>query len=315
MPQFSILRRIEDAVPPRPLAYGLCTVTALCWAGTIVVGRAATPEVPPMALNFWRWVVAFAVMVPFTGPALIAKRRVLTEHWRILTILGMLNMTGFGGLLFLGIERTQAINGSILLAAMTINIVLISWLFVGVRISRLQSAGVAIGFLGILTMIVRGEPGVLLDMSIGIGDPLLWSGTLAYAFYTAYVWRAPKALSPGELMTVLCLVGAITCFPLIMIEAVVFERTTSWNLDAILAIGFLGLFPSALAQTLWVAGINRIGATTAGYFFYAVPAFGTAMAIAFLGETLRWYHLAGIALIFIGIYAATARAGRTAQTS
>ena len=68
-------------------------------------------------------------------------------------------------------------------------------------------------------------------------------------------------------------------------------------------------------QTLWVAGINRIGATTAGYFIYTVPVFGTAMAIGFLGETPRWYHLAGIALIFIGIYAATARAGRTAQTS
>ena len=268
-----------------------------------------------MALNFWRRCVAFAVMVPFTGPALIAKRRVVIELWRILSLLGMLNTTAFGGLFFLGIEKTQAINGSILLATMTINIVLISWAFLGIRISRLQSAGVAIGFMGILTMIVRGDLAALLDLSIGLGDPLLWASALAYAFYSAYVWRAPKALSPGELMTVLCLVGVITCFPLTMIEAVVFERPTLWSLDAVLAIGFLGVFPSALAQTLWVAGINRIGATTAGYFIYTVPVFGTAMAIGFLGETPRWYHLAGIALIFIGIYAATARAGRTAQTS
>jgi len=311
----SLLQRIDRAIPARPLAYVLCLITAMCWAGTIVVGRAATPEVPPMALNFWRWLIAFAVMAPFTGAGLIAKRRVLIEHWPILNVLGILNMTAFGGLFFLGIEHTQAINGSILLSTMTINIVLVSWLFVGVRISRVQSAGVVIGFVGIMTMIVRGDLQRLLDLSIDIGDPLIWAGTLAFAFYSAYVPRAPKALSPGELMTVLCLVGTITCFPLIMIEAVVFERPTLWNLDAILAIGFLGLFPSALAQTIWVAGINRIGATTAGYFIYTVPVFGTAMAIGFLGETLRWYHLAGITLIFIGVYAATARAGKTDQTA
>ncbi len=310
----SLLRRIEAAVPPRPLAYMLCTVTALCWAGTIVVGRAATPEAPPMALNFWRWVIAFLAIVPFTGPALIAKRRVLIAHWRILTRLGVLNMTAFGALLFLGIENTQAINGSILLATMTINIVLVSWLFLGIRVSGLQVIGVAFGFIGIVLMVVRGDLGALLTLRINIGDPLIWAGTLAYAFYSTGVARAPRALTPSELMTALCLVGALTCLPLVAVEWAVFARPMIWTVDSTLAVLFLGLFPSALAQTLWVAGINRIGATTAGYFFYTVPVFGALMAIGFLGEALRWYHIAGIALVFVGVYAATARASRTDQT-
>ncbi len=310
----SPFRRFEAALPARPFAYGLCMLTALCWAGTIIAGRIAAPDMPPMAVNFWRWVVAFAVMAPFTGAALYAKRRVIAANLRILLTLGGLNMTAFGGLFFLGLEHSQAINGSILLATMTINIVLVSWLLVGVRISAVQALGVAVGFLGIVIIAARGDPEALVGLSFGVGDPLIWASTLAYAVYSTTLRKAPGELAPVELMTVLCLVGVLACLPMAAAEAWLFARPTSWSLDALLAVGFLGLFPSALAQILWVAGIKRIGATTAGYFIYTVPVFGTAMAIGVLGETLYWYHLVGIALVFVGVYAAAARAGRRDQT-
>ena len=307
----SFFTRVENALPGRTAAFAILIFVALCWAGTIIAGRAATPEVPPLTINFWRWTTALLAVLPFTARGLLAKRSTILAHWRDLLLLGFLNMTAFGGLFFLGLEQTQAINGSILLATMTINIVLVSWLFFGVHISRLQICGVAIGFLGILTIIVRGEPSVLLTLSVGIGDPLLWTSTLCYAFYSTNLKRAPSELSPTELMTVLCAVGAITCFPLFLLEAVVLGRVADWTPGALAAVGFIALFPSLIAQILWIAGVARVGANTAGYFIYTVPAFGSAMAIAFLGEEPRWYHAAGIVLVLVGVYAATSRAERS----
>lgn len=304
----SLLARVEDALPGRTAAFAVLVFVALCWAGTIVAGRAATPEVPPLTINFWRWMIALLAILPFTGRALVVKRSAIRAHWRDLLLLGFLNMTAFGGLLFLGLERTQAINGSILLATMTINIVLVSWLFFGVRISRLQIGGVAIGFLGILTIVLRGDPAVLVTLSVGLGDPLLWAGTLCYAFYSTNLKRAPAALGPAELMTVLCAVGAITCAPLFLFEAAILGRGADWTPGALAAVGFIALFPSLIAQILWVAAVARVGVNTAGYFIYTVPAFGALMAMAFLGEEPRWYHGAGIVLVFAGVYAATARA-------
>ena len=306
----SLFTRIEDALPGRAGAFAILLFVAFCWAATIIAARLATPEVPPLTINFWRWTLGLLVVLPFTARALIAKRGIVLAHWRSLLLLGFLNMTAFGGLFFLGLERTQAINGSILLATMTINIVLVSWLFFGVRISRFQMCGVAIGFLGILTIVVRGEPSVLLTLSVGIGDPLLWVGTLFYAFYSTGLKRAPSELTPTELMTVLCAVGAITCLPLFLLEAAVLGRVADWTPGAIAAVGFIALFPSLIAQILWVAGVARVGANTAGYFVYTVPAFGSLMAIGLLGEEPRWYHAAGIVLVFVGIYAATSRAER-----
>ncbi len=308
----SLIARIEDALPGRTFAFAMLVFVAFCWAGTVVAGRAATPDVPPMAINFWRWLIALVAVLPFTARALAGKRAILGAHWRDLLLLGVLNMTAFGGLFFLGLEHTQAINGSILLATMTVNIVLVSWLFFGVVISRLQMCGVAVGFLGILTIIVRGEPSVLLTLSVEIGDPLLWASTLCYAFYSTNLRRAPAALTPAELMTVLCAIGVVTCLPLYLVEAAAVGRSAEWTPRALVSVGFIALFPSLIAQILWVAGVARVGANTAGYFIYTVPAFGALMAMAFLGEAPRWYHGAGIVLVFAGVYAATSRAERGA---
>ena len=302
--------RIEDALPGRTAAFAILLFVALCWAGTIIAVRATSPEVPPLTGNFWRWAVALMAVLPFTARALIAKRGIVVAHWRDLCLLGFLNMTAFGGLFFLGLAHTQAINGSILLATMTINIVLVSWLFFGVRISRFQICGVAVGFLGILTIVVRGEPSVLATLSVGIGDPMLWIGTIFYAFYSTNLKRAPPELTPTELMAVLCAVGTIACLPLFLLEAVVLGRVANWTPGAVAGVGFIALFPSLIAQILWVAGVARVGANTAGYFIYTVPAFGTLMAIAFLSEEPQWYHAVGIVLVFVGIYAATSRAER-----
>ena len=59
-----------------------------------------------------------------------------------------------------------------------------------------------------------------------------------------------------------------------------------------------------------MAGIAKIGANAAGYFIYLAPVFGTLAAIGFLGERLAAFHLAGIALIFAGIWLTTWRRGQ-----
>jgi drug/metabolite transporter (DMT)-like permease len=39
-------------------------------------------------------------------------------------------------------------------------------------------------------------------------------------------------------------------------------------------------------------------------FFHLIPLFASLMAVAFLGETFRWFHGAGMGLIFVGIWLA-----------
>jgi drug/metabolite transporter (DMT)-like permease len=62
---------------------------------------------------------------------------------------------------------------------------------------------------------------------------------------------------------------------------------------------------SVLAYIFWNRGIAAVGANAAGFTIHLLPAFGTLLAILFLGEVFAAYHAAGIAIIVAGVLLAT----------
>ena len=52
--------------------YLLLTLTALFWSGNMVLGRGIRADVPPLALAFWRWAIAFGLVLPLALPGLAA---------------------------------------------------------------------------------------------------------------------------------------------------------------------------------------------------------------------------------------------------
>ena len=57
----------EPAALTRPWAFVVLIVAMAIAAGNPVVGRAVVADIPPMALTFWRFVAAVAVLALF-GP-------------------------------------------------------------------------------------------------------------------------------------------------------------------------------------------------------------------------------------------------------
>ena len=48
-------------------AYVFLVLCTLFWAGNFIVGKVATLfEIPPFTLNFYRWLIAFFILFPFT---------------------------------------------------------------------------------------------------------------------------------------------------------------------------------------------------------------------------------------------------------
>ncbi len=287
------------------IAYVALTLCALFWAGSVISGRAVAGEVPPLALNFWRWVLAFAVAAPIGVPSMWRQRGLIADNWRILTLLALLNMTIFGSLVFVGLQYTGAVNGSLLLGTMPINIVLVSWIVARAGITVRALGGVVLGMVGLLAIVARGDVAVIMGLSFNSGDLVIWLAIVSYALYSVWLPRAPKSLDLMALMTSMFLIGALAGLPLYLWETLTLGKPVPLTSATVWSITYLGLFPSLLAQIFWTAAIRRVGATTAGYFIYLSPVFGTVMAIAFLGEAFAWYHGAGITLIFAGIFIAT----------
>ena len=73
----------------------LLTIPPLLWAGNAVVGRLMQGLVPPVTLNFLRWVLAFAILLPL-APWVLRRGSGLWAHRRRFALLGLLVVISFG---------------------------------------------------------------------------------------------------------------------------------------------------------------------------------------------------------------------------
>ena len=283
----------------------LLTFCALFWAGSSVVGRHVAGEIPPMGINFWRWLFAFLIVLTWTSGELWRHRKLVIQKWRYISFLALSSAIGFGALHYVALQYTTAINGALFQGLMSICILISAFIILGDRFGMRQGTGVVLGFAGVAVIVTRGDIDVVFGLTFNTGDIILLIATMSYSIYAVFLRRAPQELTSSALMAGMFGFAALYMFPLWLIEVYFFERPLPVNYTAIWSIGFMTLGPSVLAQIFWAYSVSKVGPGTAGYFIYLAPVFGVLLATSLLGEQFFLYHAVGIVLIFIGIWLAT----------
>jgi len=285
--------------------YLLLTLANLFWAGNWIVGRGMREAVPPIALSFWRWVIALACLLPLAWPYLRRDRAVLVAGWRWLALLGILGTCLYNALTYLGLQQTEAINGLLLNSFIPIVIVALAWGFHGKRLKPIEALGIAASFLGVLNIIARGDAHNLLRLTLNVGDIWILLSVVAWAAYTLLLPHRPKA-HPLAFLFAIALIGIVATLPFYLMEVAAGRHIRS-SVGAWGAIAYAGIFPAFLGFIFWNKGVEQVGASRAGLFIHLMPAFGILLAAIFLGEAMTWFHVVGIALIFGGIFLTTRR--------
>ena len=292
-----------------PSPYLLLSLTSLFWSLNWVIGRAIVGHVSPFALTFIRWVVAIAVMMPFAWPEIRAHWPAVRRHWKVIAWLGFWG-TGLHNLCaYVGLQYTTATNGVILNSAIPIMIILLGWAVYRDTITRVQALGVVVSLAGVLTVLTRGDLGVLAQLTLNKGDLIILVGMVFWAAYTIFLRMKPAEL-PGLAMLACCgVVGVLILFPLFLFEMAFQDGRVEFTPYTIGAMLYVGIFPSFVGYVFWNRGVAEVGSNVAGIFVHLMPAFGSILAWMFLGEQILPFHVAGIALILAGI-ALTSRGRR-----
>lgn len=283
--------------------YLLLTLANLFWAGNWIVGRGMRADVPPIALSYWRWIIALACLLPLAWPYLKRDRAQLAAGWRWVVVLGVLGTSLYNALTYIGLQQTEAVNGLLLNSFIPIVIVALAWIFQGKRIQPIEALGIAASFCGVLAIVARGQPENLRALTLNIGDLWILVSVVCWAIYTLLLPKRPAA-HPLAFLFAIALVGSVATLPVYLWEIAagrhIVHSTAAW-----LAIAYAGVFPAFLGFIFWNKGVEQVGAARAGLFIHLMPAFGILLASLFLGEALRGFHFAGIALIFGGIFLTT----------
>ncbi len=289
-----------------PSPYLLLTLASLFWAVNWVVGRAMRSEMPPIAMGFWRWTIALLILLPFAAQELKRKWHVVRANWLTLTVLGCLGAVAFNTLIYVGLQYTAATNGVLFNSISPILIILLSWVVVRERISRLQTCGVLLSLLGVLAIVARGDVAALAAFHFNRGDMWLITAMFLWAIYTIVLRRRPPELSAMGFLAAMLLLSLPFLLPFYLWE---FSERGGFalTLATVAALAYYGTFPSIAAYLFWNRGVAQVGANKAGLFVHLMPLFGALLSVIFLGERLYAYHYLGAALIFAGIYLTTRR--------
>jgi drug/metabolite transporter (DMT)-like permease len=304
--------RIPDA-PGGASPFLLLALAPLFWSYNWIVGRALAPDVPPMAMTFFRWFFAILIFAPFAWRRAARAWPVLRANWRTMLLLGALGVGTHNALAYLGLNYTTATNGVILNSFVPVMIVVFSWVFLRERLTAIQLGGIGVSLSGVLAILTQGSLKSLTAFRLNPGDLLV---ILSMAMWSAYTiclrWR-PKGLDTFAFMLALMVVGDLCVLPFFAAE-LAFGRRPVLTRASVATIASVSLLSSVLAYICWNRGVERVGAQVAGLFVHLMPVFGVLLAWAFLGERLAPFHVTGIALILTGIWV-TSRPRRRSEAA
>jgi drug/metabolite transporter (DMT)-like permease len=295
---------VNDRSAPRWQPYFLLALANLFWAGNWVLGRAMRDAFHPLTLNFWRWTIAALALAPFALPQLAGKGPLLRRHGLLLFALALTGVVLFQSFVYQGLQSTTTVNAVLLNSAGPLFMLLCSWAIDRERPSAGQIVGMLVSFVGVAIILSRGEAANLLQLRFHAGDAWILLAMPMWGIYSVLLKRWPANL--GGTAFLLALAGA--GFP-VLLAAMAIESVTGTprqvTAAALAGLVYVALFASVGAFICWNRGVAAVGANAAGFSMPLLPAFGTILAILFLGEEVRAFHVAGIATILIGVFFAT----------
>ncbi|MFT4241527.1 MAG: DMT family transporter [Acidovorax sp.] len=293
-----------------PGTAALLVTAPLLWAGNAVIGRLVHDLISPLALNFIRWVLAFAILLPLARPVL-RRGSPLWPHWRRYALLGLLGIGLYNAFQYMALQTSTPINTTLVGSSMPVWMLAVGALCFGAPVTRRQLAGALLSMCGVLIVLSRGEWAQLLALRLVPGDLLMVLATVSWAFYS---WLLPATREPASVrgdwaafLMAQVLFGLGWSGAFAGAEWAAGRAHAEWGWPLAAALAFIAVGPAVLAYRFWGAGVQRAGPAVAGFFSNLTPLFAALLSAAFLGETPRLFHAVAFALIVGGIVVSSSR--------
>ena len=177
---------------------------------------------------------------------------------------------------------------------------IISMLWLKTRINLKQIAGLLVTLVGVSIVISSGDLVSLLGLKLNNGDLLMIFACIFYAIYAVGLRKRPE-INDVLLMTFFSYVAFIGSLPGLIIEITQYSFFFP-TFKGLMILSVIVIFPSLLAQILFMKGVKIVGPALSGLYTNLVPIFTSVLAIIVLDEVFHIYHLISLIIIFLGIY-------------
>ena len=269
---------------------------AAIWGSSFMFMRIAAAQLGPLPTAALRVTVASLFLLPILQ--LRGQTGMLRRHWKPLLLVGALNSGLPFALFAFAVLHISTGLSAILNATVPLFGALVAWAWLGDRPGLSRSAGLAIGFGGIV-LLAGGQVAVSAD---GAGLNALWAVLACLAATSCYALAA--SFTKKHLPPMPALVAAtgsqIGATLVLMLPALWWRPAQLPDLQGWAALLVLGVLCTGLAYILYFRLIERAGPARALTVTYLIPVFAVAYGVLLLGESLTLWMLLCGAIVLAG---------------
>ena len=240
----------------------------------------------------------------FTGRP-FALRKGQTFQVLIISIIFTLQL----GLLYLGLEKTSASRGTLMVNLQPFFLLLLAhWFIPGDRMTKKKILGLIMGAVG-MVLVFSGKKGVTADVQIG--DLMILITAFLWAVNTAYTKRIIHLFSPFQMV----FYPMLFCIPFFLLAGFLWDARMIVNLDGkvLSALLYQSLVTASFGFVAWNTMLLKYGAVALHSFIFIMPIAGVLLGGLILGEPITWELLLALALIVTGIVTVNFRSRRYSQ--
>jgi drug/metabolite transporter (DMT)-like permease len=289
---------------PAPPAWAYASLAAsMALVGSYVgLSKLLVAVFPVLLLAWLRFGIAAVAMAHWV------RRRPgeppLTRHDRVLLFWeSFLGNFLFSICMLYGVALTSAVAAGVTMAAIPAAVALLSWLFLGERITRRVAGAIACAALGI-GLLALARPGEGAAAASPWGYALLLGAVVCEASYVVIGKRLSGHVPARRISALINLWGLALVTPFGLWQALSFDfaavAVPTWGL-----LVFYAVAASMVTVWLWMKGLQHVPSSRAGVFTVMLPVSAALVGIGVLGEPFGALHLAAFALALAGLLLAT----------
>jgi drug/metabolite transporter (DMT)-like permease len=286
---------------PASLALHLLLCSAL-WSTSFILIKLLGSDVSLFTVAALRGLAGAGTLIVFfllSGRSLLPERRELVP-W---LIFGSANGWVPNVLTVYAMGQIAAATGAMIQASGPVIVAALAHMLMrGERLSLRRAGGVALGFLGVATLI--GPERIMAGGGALAGVVAMLLVAVSYALGSLYA-RTVRDIDVERMALGQQVVSALPALGL----ALVFDPLASWAVAAAhwRLVLFFGVLSTAVPMILYLRIIRAAGPVRAGTVGYLQPVWATVAAWLVLGETVGPREIAGMLVVFAGVWIVSRR--------
>ena len=276
----------------------------IIWGLNSPIGKAVldSPYVTPLSLTTFRMVGA---AIAFWAASLFTKKEhVKPEDLFMLFFAALFGIVLNQGSFILGVSMTSPIDASVVTTTAPIFAMIIAALYLREPITGMKIAGVAIGAVGALMLILSSPAAASSGGGSVGGDLLCMFAQLSYATYFVVFKGLIGRYGPVTLMKWMFLFATLCWLPF-GAEDFVSTRWQAFGWRNFAEVGFIVLGATFLTYLLLPVGQKNLRPTVGCMYNYLQPLVASLVAVLAGMDRFTTIKAAAVVLVFAGVYAVT----------